>query len=148
MAAKIPVGILGATGIVGQRFIQLLEGHPWFEIVWLAASERSEGKSYAEAVRWRMKTRLPENIAKMQMSSADPANAPKVIFAALDSGPAKALEPKFANAGCAVATNSSALRMDPDVPLVVPEVNPDHISILEHQSWRKDKGGYIVTNPN
>ncbi|ABF41491.1 aspartate semialdehyde dehydrogenase [Candidatus Koribacter versatilis Ellin345] len=145
---KIPIGILGATGMVGQRFIQLLQGHPWFEIVWLAASERSEGKSYAEAVRWRMKTRLPENIANMQMSPADPANAPKVIFAALDSGPAKELEPKFAKAGCAVVTNSSAFRMYPDVPLVVPEVNPDHIAILEHQQWRKDTGGYIVTNPN
>jgi aspartate-semialdehyde dehydrogenase len=145
---KIPIGILGATGMVGQRFIQLLEGHPWFEIVWLAASERSEGKSYAEAVRWRMKTLLPERIAKMQVSAADPANAPKVIFAALDSGPAKELEPLFANAGCAVVTNSSAFRMYPDVPLVVPEVNSDHIAILERQSWRKKSGGYIVTNPN
>ncbi len=145
---KIPIGILGATGMVGQRFIQLLEGHPWFEIVWLAASERSEGKSYAEAVRWRMKTNLPERIAKMQVSSADPANAPKVIFAALDSGPAKELEPLFANAGCAVVTNSSAFRMYPDVPLVIPEVNPDHIAVIERQASRKKSGGYIVTNPN
>ena len=145
---KIPIGILGATGMVGQRFIQLLEGHPWFEIAWLAASERSEGKSYAEAARWRMKTNLPERIAKMQVSPADPANAPKVIFAALDSGPAKELEPLFANAGCAVVTNSSAFRMYPDVPLVVPEVNPEHIAILEHQAWRKKSGGFIVTNPN
>ena len=145
---KIPIGILGATGMVGQRFIQLLEGHPWFEIVWLAASERSEGKTYEEAVRWRMKTRLPERIARLQMSPADPANAPKVIFAALDSGPAKELEPKFASAGCAVVTNSSAFRMYPDVPLVVPEVNPDHIVMLEKQQWRKKSGGYIVTNPN
>lgn len=145
---KIPIGILGATGMVGQRFIQLLEGHPWFEIVWLAASERSEGKSYGEAVRWRMKTKLPETIANLQMSPADPANAPKVIFAALDSAPAKELEPKFANAGCAVVTNSSAFRMVPDVPLVIPEVNPGHIDVLQHQKWRKETGGYIVTNPN
>lgn len=145
---KISIGILGATGMVGQRFIQLLEGHPWFEIVWLAASERSENKTYAEAVRWRMKTVLPERIAKLPMSAADPASAPKVIFAALDSGPAKELEPRFANAGCAVVTNSSAFRMYPDVPLVVPEVNPDHISVLERQQWRKKSGGYVVTNPN
>ncbi|HEY3926997.1 MAG TPA: aspartate-semialdehyde dehydrogenase [Candidatus Koribacter sp.] len=145
---KIPIGILGATGMVGQRFIQLLEGHPWFEIVWLAASERSEGKSYAEAVKWRMKTRLPEHIARMQMSVAEPANAPKVIFAALDSAPAKELEPKFAAAACAVVTNSSAFRMYPDVPLVIPEVNPEHIAVLERQEWRKKNGGYIVTNPN
>ena len=145
---KIPIGILGATGMVGQRFIQLLEGHPWFEIQWLAASERSEGKTYEEAARWRMKTRLPERIAKMQMSPADPANAPKVIFAALDSGPAKELEPRFASAGCAVVTNSSAFRMYPDVPLVIPEVNADHVAILERQEWRKKSGGYIVTNPN
>lgn len=145
---KISIGILGATGMVGQRFVQLLENHPWFEIVWVAASERSEGKSYAEAVRWRMKTALPERIARMQMSPADPADAPKVIFAALDSAPAKELEPRFASAGCAVVTNSSAFRMYPDVPLVIPEVNPDHIAVLEHQKWRKDTGGYIVTNPN
>ena len=145
---KIPIGILGATGMVGQRFIQLLEGHPWFEIAWLAASERSEGKSYADAVRWRMKTVLPERIAKMKVSPADPVGAPKVIFAALDSGPAKELEPLFAGAGCAVVTNSSAFRMYPDVPLVIPEVNPEHIAVLELQKWRKQSGGYIVTNPN
>jgi aspartate-semialdehyde dehydrogenase len=145
---KIPIGILGATGMVGQRFIQLLEGHPWFEIVWIAASERSEGKSYEEAVKWRMRTRLPERIARMQVSPADPSGAPKAIFAALDSAPAKELEPRFAQAGCAVVTNSSAFRMYPDVPLVVPEVNPDHIAILERQEWRKSSGGYIVTNPN
>src|ERR1700759_1704437 len=134
---KIPIGILGATGMVGQRFIQLLEGHPWFEIVWLAASERSEGKSYAEAVKWRMRTRIPERIGKMQMSPADPANAPKVIFAALDSGPAKELEPKFAQAGCAVVPNSSAFRMPPDVPLVIPDVNAEAIALLELEKCRK-----------
>src|ERR1039458_9918932 len=140
---KIPIGILGATGMVGQRFIQLLEGHPWFEIVWLAASGRSEGKSYAQALRWRRKSVLPERIAKLQMSPADPANAPKVIFAALDSGPAQELEPLFADAGCAVVTNSSAFRMYPDVPLVIPEVNPEHIAVLELQKWRKKSGGFI-----
>jgi aspartate-semialdehyde dehydrogenase len=146
---KTPVGILGATGVVGQRFIQLLENHPWFEIVWLAASDRSEGKLYGEAVRWRLKTELPARIAGMRMSPANStAGAPKVIFAALDAAIAAELEPLFADAGCAVITNSSAFRMHPDVPLVIPEVNPDHIPVIEQQSWRKKSGGYIVTNSN
>ena len=106
--SKIPVGILGATGVVGQRFIQLLENHPWFEVSWLAASERSEGKPYAEAASWRLATPVPERIAKMQVSPAKPDGAPKVIFAALDSGIAKALEPLFAEAGCAVVSNSTS----------------------------------------
>lgn len=90
---KIPVGILGATGVVGQRFIQMLEHHPWFEVAWLAASDRSEGKVYAEAARWRLKTAIPAPVAKMQVSPATPDGAPKVIFAALDSGIAAELEP-------------------------------------------------------
>src|SRR6516162_339681 len=100
MQTKIPVGILGATGIVGQRFVQMLEGHPWFEVVWLAASDRSEGKPYAEAARWRMKTTLPAPVAAMQVSPARPEGAPRVIFAALDSAIAAELEPRFAAAGC------------------------------------------------
>jgi aspartate-semialdehyde dehydrogenase len=148
MQKKIPVGILGATGIVGQRFIQLLEHHPWFEVAWLAASERSENRPYAEAARWRMKTALPERVATMTVSPASPEGAPKVIFAALDAGIAAELEPRFAEAGCAVVSNSSALRMKPDVPLVIPEVNPDHIKLLECQSWRRKSGGFAVTNPN
>jgi aspartate-semialdehyde dehydrogenase len=145
---KIPVGILGATGVVGQRFIQLLEGHPWFEVAWLAASDRSEGKTYEDAVRWRLKTALPEHVRKVKVSPATPEGAPKVIFAALDSGIALELEPKFAEAGCAVVSNSSAFRMQADVPLVIPEVNADHLALIEQQSWRKKSGGYIVTNPN
>jgi aspartate-semialdehyde dehydrogenase len=145
---KIPIGILGATGVVGQRFIQLLEGHPWFEVAWLAASDRSEGKLYGEAARWRLKTALPANIAAMKVSPATPHGAPKVIFAALDASIAAELEPRFADAGCAVVSNSSALRMQADVPLVIPEVNPDHIKLLETQSWRAKSGGYVVTNPN
>jgi aspartate-semialdehyde dehydrogenase len=148
MQTKIPVGILGATGIVGQRFIQMLEHHPWFEVAWLAASERSEGRAYGEAVRWRMKTPLPSSAAKRMVSPASPDGAPKVIFAALDSGIAAELEPRFAEAGCAVVSNSSALRMKEDVPLVIPEVNPDHIGLIETQSWRKKSGGFAVTNPN
>ena len=148
MQRKIPVGILGATGIVGQRFIQMLEHHPWFEAVWLAASDRSEGKEYADAARWRLKTPIPPSIAKMRVSPATPEAAPHVIFAALDSSIAAELEPRFAEAGCAVITNSSALRMVKDVPLVIPEVNPDHIKLIECQSWRRKNGGFVVTNPN
>ena len=148
MNRKIPIGILGATGVVGQRFIQMLEHHPWFEVAWLAASDRSEGKPYAEAARWRLKTALPANIAKMKVSPATPEGAPKIIFAALDSAIAAELEPRFAEAGCAVVSNSSALRMQEDVPLVIPEVNGGHIKLIDIQSWRKKSGGYVVTNPN
>ncbi len=146
--AKIPVGILGATGMVGQRFIQLLERHPWFEIAWVAASERSFGKSYAEAAKWKMKTPIPARIASMQLSAAEPKDAPKVIFAALDSDLAREMEPAFAEAGCAVISNSSAFRMHPQVPLVIPEINADHIKLIELQSWRKQSGGFMVTNSN
>jgi aspartate-semialdehyde dehydrogenase len=148
MNRKIPIGILGATGVVGQRFIQMLEHHPWFEVAWLAASDRSEGKPYAEAARWRLKTAIPANIAKMKVSPATPEGAPKIIFAALDSAIAAELEPKFAEAGCAVVSNSSALRMQEDVPLVIPEVNGSHIKLIDIQPWRKKSGGYVVTNPN
>jgi aspartate-semialdehyde dehydrogenase len=148
MTAKIPVGILGATGIVGQRFVQMLEHHPWFEVAWLAASDRSEGRSYAEAVRWKLKTSVPSRVAEMRVSPAMPEGAPKVIFAALDASIAAEMEPRFAAAGCAVVTNSSALRMQSDVPLVIPEVNHEHIKLIECQAWRKKSGGFVVTNPN
>src|ERR1700746_633838 len=148
MQKKIPVGILGATGIVGQRFIQLLEHHPWFEVAWLAASDRSEGREYADAARWKLRTPIPANVAKMKVSPASPDGAPKVIFAALDAAIAADLEPRFAEAGCAVITNSSALRMAKDVPLVIPEVNPGHIKLIECQSWRRKSGGFVVTNSN
>jgi aspartate-semialdehyde dehydrogenase len=142
------IGILGATGMVGQRFIQLLENHPWFEVAWLAASDRSSGKKYGDAVKWKLDTALPERIANMTVSPAVPDNTPKVIFAALDADVAREMEPAFAAAGCAVISNSSAFRMNEDVPLVIPEVNADHLPILENQSWRRQSGGYIVTNPN
>jgi aspartate-semialdehyde dehydrogenase len=148
MAIKIPVGILGATGVVGQRFVQMLEHHPWFEVAWLAASDRSEGRVYGDATRWRLKTPMPERVSKMMVSPAVPANAPKVIFAALDASIAAELEPRFAEAGCAVVSNSSALRMKSDVPLVVPEVNPGHLKLVECQAWRRQSGGFAVTNPN
>src|SRR5580704_16772855 len=145
---KIAVGILGATGVVGQRFIQMLEHHPWFEVAWLAASDRSAGQSYGDAVRWRLKTPIPERVRQMQVSNAVANGAPRVIFAALDAGIAREMEPQFAAAGCAVVSNSSAFRMQADVPLVIPEVNADHLALIEKQSWRKQSGGYIVTNPN
>jgi len=148
MQTKTPVGILGATGIVGQRFVQMLEHHPWFEITWLAASDRSEGRLYGEAARWRMKSPIPTRIAGMRVSAAQPEDAPKIIFAALDAGIAAELEPRFAEAGCAVVSNSSALRMRADVPLVIPEVNGGHIKLLECQAWRRKSGGFVVTNPN
>jgi aspartate-semialdehyde dehydrogenase len=148
MQSKHPIGILGATGMVGQRFIQLLENHPWFEVAWLAASDRSSGKKYGEAAKWRLDTPLPDRIARMTVSAAEPDGAPRIIFAALDADIARDLEPKFAAAGCAVVSNSSAFRMNPVVPLVIPEVNADHLHLIEEQPWRKDSGGYMVTNPN
>ena len=126
------VGILGATGTVGQRFIQLLSEHPWFEIAWLAASDRSAGKPYAEACRWKLDTPLPPRIAAMALAPNLPQGTsstelPRIIFAALDPAVAHELEPNFAAAGCAVISNSSAFRMTTDVPLVIPEVNADHL---------------------
>ena len=148
MKTKHPVGILGATGMVGQRYIQLLEDHPWFEVSWLAASDRSSGKTYGEAAKWRLDTPLPERIAKMMVSPAEPEGAPKIIFASVDAAIAREMEPKFAAAGCAVISNSSAFRMAPNVPLVMPEVNADHLHLIEEQPWRKESGGFIVTNSN
>jgi len=148
MAERLRVGILGATGTVGQRFIQLLDGHPFFEVAWLAASDRSTGRRYADAVRWKLDTPIPEAVGALPLSPATPEQAPSIIFAALDSDIARELEPPFAAAGCAVISNSSAFRMQMDVPLVIPEVNAAHLALIEQQSWRKQSGGYIVTNPN
>jgi aspartate-semialdehyde dehydrogenase len=148
MDSKIPVGILGATGVVGQRFLQLLEHHPWFEPAWLAASDRSSGLPYEDAARWRLRTPIPASVARMKVSPAVPTGAPRVIFAALDADVARDLEPRFAADGCAVISNSSALRMQEDVPLVVPEVNADHVKLVHAQRWRQDSGGFVVTNPN
>ncbi len=152
------VGILGATGTVGQRFIQLLADHPWFRITWLAASERSQGKPYAEACTWKLDTPLPPQIASMVLQPNTPEGSttplPRILFASVDTAIARELEPRFAAAGCAVISNSSAFRMAPDVPLVIPEVNLDHLELLEEQPTRRGaggrepSGGYIVTNPN
>jgi aspartate-semialdehyde dehydrogenase len=146
------VGILGATGAVGQRFIQLLADHPWFNITWLAASDRSAGKTYAEACQWRLDTPLPAHIVSMVLQPNTPEAAgvalPRIIFSSIDAPIARELEPLFAAAGCAVISNSSAFRMAPDVPLVVPEVNASHLEVIETQPTRKRSGGYLVTNPN
>lgn len=155
MHTKHSVGILGATGMVGQRFIQLLANHPWFQITWLAASDRSSGKPYGEAARWKLDTALPAEIAALPVSPATPDHAPRILFAALDTDIARELEPRFAAAGCAVISNSSAFRMQDEVPLVIPEVNADHLTLIGRQRWPQlqESGGpavsgYIVTNPN
>src|SRR5260370_19478260 len=149
MTNKIPVGILGATGTVGQRFIQLLTSHPWFEVEWLAASDRSAGRTYAEAAKWNLSTPTPDRIARMQVSPAAPnGSTPKLIFAALDATAAREIEPAFAAAGHAVVSNSSDFRMAENVPLVIPEVNADHVELIKSQQWYKDNGGFMVTNPN
>jgi aspartate-semialdehyde dehydrogenase len=149
MTSKIPVGILGATGTVGQRFIQLLHEHPWFEITWLAASDRSAGKLYPEAAKWNLATPIPARIAAMKVSAAAPdSSTPKLVFAALDATAAQQIEPAFAEAGHAVVSNSSAFRMAEDVPLIIPEVNSDHVPLIKTQKWYKKNGGFMVTNPN
>jgi aspartate-semialdehyde dehydrogenase len=149
MTSKIAVGILGATGTVGQRFIQLLDEHPWFEVTWLAASDRSAGKPYAEAAKWNLSTAIPAKIGRMKVSAAAPDSAtPRLVFAALDATAAQQIEPAFAAAGHAVVSNSSAFRMAEDVPLIIPEVNGDHVPLIKTQKWFKESGGFMVTNPN
>ncbi len=146
---KFNVAILGATGAVGQRFIQLLEGHPWFTIGALCASDRSEGKTYAEAATWRLPTALPETIKAMRVHACTPDGLNvDFAFSALPSDSAKTVEPAFAEAGIPVVSNASAWRMGEDIPLLIPEVNPEHTAMIEVQ--RKNRGwkGYIVTNPN
>jgi aspartate-semialdehyde dehydrogenase len=147
---KIKVGILGATGMVGQRFIQLLEDHPWFEIGDLAASERSAGKPYEEAVsgRWKLETPIPEKTASMVVKECTPNLDCKVVFSALDASFAGPVEEDFAKAGYVVSSNSRNHRMVDDVPLLIPEVNAEHTAIIEQQKKRFNNKGYIVTNPN
>jgi aspartate-semialdehyde dehydrogenase len=148
MNRKFRVGILGATGTVGQRFIQLLEHHPQFEITALAASDRSQGKRYGEACSWRLAGELPQSIAKLVVQAPEPPLDCEVIFSSLPGEIARTTEGRFAAAGYPVISNSSAFRMDADVPLLIPEVNPDHLSLLEAQRKEFAQGGFIVTNPN
>ena len=145
---KIEVGILGATGMVGQRFVSLLEHHPWFEVAWLAASERSAGKTYAEACNWRVRDPMPKAAGELSVHECKPGKAPQLVFSSLDSKVAGDVEKEFARTGHVVLSNSSNHRMDADVPLLIPEVNPDHLLLVRTQ--RKERGwkGMIITNPN
>lgn len=149
MAKPIRAGILGATGAVGQRFIQALDNHPWFEITSLAASERSAGKTYDNAANWRLDIPLPQSIAEMDVVPVDPTKVDAdIVFSALPSDNAMTVEAEFAKAGFAVASNAAAYRMEEDVPLVVPEVNADHLGMVEVQQDNRGWDGYIITNPN
>lgn len=143
----IPVGILGATGMVGQRMVSLLSRHPFFEVVFLAASERSSGRSYAEATRWILSEEMPESTGRMPVHACDPDRVPvdvRIVLSALDSNVARSIEARFRDAGYAVVTNASPHRMDADVPLVIPEVNADHLRLLDPKKGQ----GFIVANPN
>ncbi len=142
---KIPVGILGATGSVGQKFVQLLADHPWFRIAALAASERSQGKRYGDVVNWIQSTPLPPHIAQMPIQATRPGLDVPVVFSALDAQVAEEIERSFAQAGYTVISNAKNHRFHPQVPLLIPEVNPDHLQALNAQPFN---GGHIVTNPN
>ena len=149
MTHMINVGVLGATGAVGQRFVELLADHPWFNLSMLAASERSAGQPYGKIVNWRLDTPFPEKIAKLKVTSTSPKAMKDIdiVFSALPADIALGVENEFADAGIAVCSNASSHRMDQSVPLVVPEVNPDHLGLIDVQ---RDAGrdGFIVTNPN
>lgn len=145
---KIPVAILGATGAVGQTFVRLLAGHPWFEVTAVAASERSAGKRYRDATHW-LSGDMPDRVAGLTVTTCDPAlvNA-QVVFSALDSDAAGEVEAAFARAGCMVLSNARNYRMDADVPLLIPEVNPEHLGLLDGQRTARGWSGGIVTNSN
>jgi aspartate-semialdehyde dehydrogenase len=146
---KYRVGILGATGTVGQRFIHLLEEHPQFEITALASSDRSQGKAYAEACAWRLSCEMPSSVRSLVVSPARPPLDCDLIFSGLPAVAARETEAEFARAGYPVISNSSAYRMDEDVPLLIPEVNHEHLRLLEAQRENGRFGdGFIVTNPN
>jgi aspartate-semialdehyde dehydrogenase len=144
------VGILGATGAVGQKFIRLLNDHPWFNIGTLGASGRSAGKKYRSAVQWIESIAQPEDIANMTVASCTPDNFKNIdfVFSGLDSSVAGEIESDFAKAGIPVISNAKNFRMDDHVPLLVPEVNPDHTKLIHHQTFHKNGDGWIVTNPN
>jgi len=144
---KIEVGILGATGTVGQQVVALLEGHPWFRTTWLAASERSAGKRYRD-LAWRLPTATPEEAGGLPVDELRPGIGPKLVFSALDSSIAGQAEADFAAAGHIVLSNSRNHRMDPLVPLLIPEINPDHLNLLPAQREKEKRKGVIVTNPN
>src|SRR5579875_1497756 len=130
MQTRIEVGILGATGMVGQHFVRFLEGHPWFDLRWLGASDRSAGKKYREAATWHLAGTVPSAIADLTVEDSKPGNAPHLLFSAMDASVATEIEQAFAHAGHIVVSNSKNHRMDRDVPLLVPEINPDHLKLV------------------
>ncbi len=145
---KIEVGILGATGMVGQHFIKFLQGHPWFEITFLGASDRSAGKPYRAATSWRLDGAMPTKAEGMVVEECKPGKAPHIVFSAMDASVATEIEQAFAQAGHVVVSNSRNHRMEADVPLLIPEVNPSHLGILPLQRRKRGWNGSIVTNPN
>jgi aspartate-semialdehyde dehydrogenase len=145
---RIPVAVLGATGAVGQTFVRLLDGHPWFVLAEVAASERSAGRPYAEAARW-IEGRMPDAVRAMIVKACEPsAVTSPIVFSALDAAAAGPVEEAFARAGRVVLSNAKNFRMDPDVPLLIPEVNGDHLGVLDAQRKARGWSGAIVTNPN
>lgn len=146
----IKAAVLGATGSVGQIFVQLLSGHPWFKVSAVAASESSAGRKYSEVARWRLPTSIPEEVAELDVVPIKPEAVKDVdvVFSALPAEIADKTEEDFAKAGCVVVSNASAHRMDPDVPLLNPEVNCDHVCLIDEQRKRRKWSGAIVTNPN
>ncbi len=145
---KIPVAVLGATGAVGQRFVQLLTNHPWFEITALAASERSIGRPYADACNWVIPGDPPPSVGKMTVSPLEPTLPARIVFSALPSDVARAIEPAFAQAGYAVCSNASAFRQEPGVPLLIPEINAGHVAMIPGQQAARGWKGFTVTSPN
>ena len=145
--APIPVGILGATGMVGQQFIALLANHPWFKVEYLGASERSAGKAFKDAAAWRLPSPLPDDVARRVVEAATPGHAPKLVFSGLDSSVAGEIEGAFAEAGHIIVSNSRNYRMEQHVPLLIAEVNADHLKLLDAQAAHGWKGR-ILTNPN
>ena len=148
MDRKFEVGVLGATGMVGQQFICQLQNHPWFELTWLAASGRSAGKPYREAANWTLDGAIPDNVADQMVHESKPNNAPKLVFSALDASVAGEIEQAFASAGRFVISNSRNHRMLADVPLLIPEINADHLGLIPTQRENRGWSGAIVTNPN
>ena len=145
---KIRVGVLGATGAVGQRFVQMLQGHPWFELSVLCASPRNAGRRYADACNWLLRGDMPAHLQDIVLEEMAPGIDCQIVFSALPSGPARVVEAELAAAGYIVCSNASAYRYEPDVPLLIPEVNPEHIGLIEPQRRERGWPGFITTNPN
>ena len=148
MQTKIEVGILGATGMVGQHFVKFLQDHPWFDLTWLGASDRSSGKPYHAATAWRLGGAMPDSVADLKVRDCTPGDAPRLLFSAMDATVATEIERSFAEAGHIVVSNSKNHRMDRDVPLLVPEINPEHLKLVPGQQRARGWKGQIVTNPN